>query len=98
MFAMTPRFRNSFLLGSVIPALAAILLILCGSVAWSQTRTIRIIVPYAPGGVTDVLARLLAEEIGRARGPTMLIENRAGASGRSGPKPRRAPRPTATRF
>ena len=40
--------------------------------------------PYAPGGVTDVLARLLAEEIGRVRGPTMLVENRPGAGGAIG--------------
>src|SRR5262249_54791436 len=39
---------------------------------------------YAPGGVTDALARLLAEEIGRVRGPTMLIENRPGAGGAIG--------------
>ena len=40
--------------------------------------------PCAPGGVTDVLARLLAEEIGRVRGPTMLVENRPGAGGAIG--------------
>jgi tripartite-type tricarboxylate transporter receptor subunit TctC len=48
--------------------------------AWSQaTRTIRIIVPFPPGGPTDFLARLLAEQIGQTQGPTIVVENRAGA-------------------
>jgi tripartite-type tricarboxylate transporter receptor subunit TctC len=62
-------------------AVGVILVALSGGAAWSQaTRTITAIVPYQPGGATDVLARLLAEQIGRAQGPTMLIENRPGAS------------------
>jgi tripartite-type tricarboxylate transporter receptor subunit TctC len=62
-------------------AAAVVLVALSGGVAWSQaTRTITVIVPYQPGGATDVLARVLAEQIGRAQGPTMLIENRPGAS------------------
>jgi tripartite-type tricarboxylate transporter receptor subunit TctC len=82
---MKRRLRDFAPLRSVIPAIAVTLLTLSGGAAWSQaTRTIRIVVPYAPGGVTDVLARLLAEHIGRAQGPTMLIENRPGASGAIG--------------
>jgi tripartite-type tricarboxylate transporter receptor subunit TctC len=62
-------------------AAAVILVALSGGAAWSQaTRTIAVIVPYQAGGATDVLARVLAEQIGRAQGPTMLIENRPGAS------------------
>jgi tripartite-type tricarboxylate transporter receptor subunit TctC len=45
----------------------------------SQTRTIRIVVPYAPGGAPDALARMLGEQIGRAQGVTVVIENRPGA-------------------
>jgi tripartite-type tricarboxylate transporter receptor subunit TctC len=50
--------------------------------AWSQTttRTIKIVVPSAPGGVLDLLPRLLAEQIGRAQGPTVVVENRPGAN------------------
>jgi tripartite-type tricarboxylate transporter receptor subunit TctC len=60
---------------------ASCLVMLSGHGAWSQTaRPIRIVVPYPPGGVTDVLARLLAEQIGRAQGPAIVVENRAGAS------------------
>jgi tripartite-type tricarboxylate transporter receptor subunit TctC len=53
-----------------------------GHGAWSQTpKTIKIIVPFSPGGPTDTVARLVAEQIGRVQGPTMVIENRPGAGG-----------------
>jgi tripartite-type tricarboxylate transporter receptor subunit TctC len=45
------------------------------------TRTIRIVVPYAPGGAADIVARLLADQAGRSGGPTMVVENRPGAGG-----------------
>jgi tripartite-type tricarboxylate transporter receptor subunit TctC len=49
--------------------------------AWSQTtRTIKIVVATAPGGLIDLLARLLGEQIGRAQGLTVVVENRPGAS------------------
>jgi tripartite-type tricarboxylate transporter receptor subunit TctC len=52
---------------------------LCVS-AWSQAaRTIRLIVPFPPGGAIDALSRIVAEEVGRERGPTIVIENRPGA-------------------
>lgn len=54
-------------------------LLLSGHDAWSQTRTIKIVVPYSPGDGPDFLARLLAEQIGRAQGLTTVIENRPGA-------------------
>src|SRR5262245_55900181 len=48
--------------------------------AWSQaTRPIRIVVPFPPGGGSDILARLLADQIGCTQGQTLLVENRAGA-------------------
>jgi tripartite-type tricarboxylate transporter receptor subunit TctC len=63
-------------------AAAAILVTLCGHVAWSQgSRPIKIIVPVSPGGGADAAARLLGEQIGRAQGQTVLIENRPGAGG-----------------
>jgi tripartite-type tricarboxylate transporter receptor subunit TctC len=65
---------------SAAAALAAILAVFSGKAASSQAAaTTRIIVPYMPGGGTDILARLLAEEIGRAEGQRMLIEIRPGA-------------------
>ena len=48
--------------------------------AQAQTsRMIKFVVPFAPGGTADILARLLAEEIGKAHGVGTLIENRPGA-------------------
>ena len=62
-------------------AIAAILILLTGHGAWSQTpRTIKIVVPVPPGGGMDFLARLLADQIGRTQGVTILIESRPGAA------------------
>ena len=47
-------------------------------------RPIRIIVPYPPAGSTDVLTRLIAEQLGRRLSQTFVIENRAGAGGNIG--------------
>lgn len=46
--------------------------------------TIRLVVPYNPGGITDVLARAIAGPMGAALGQTMVVENRAGANGTIG--------------
>src|SRR4051812_28466898 len=42
-------------------------------------KTIRIVVPFAPGGGTDVIARTLAQEMAKDLGATMIIENKPGA-------------------
>lgn len=42
-------------------------------------RTIKVVVPFAPGGAFDILARLLAEQIGRTQPLTIVVENRPGA-------------------
>ncbi|MDP2802478.1 MAG: tripartite tricarboxylate transporter substrate-binding protein [Phreatobacter sp.] len=44
-------------------------------------RPLRLIVPFAPGGSTDVAARLLAEALGPLVGQAVIVENRAGANG-----------------
>jgi len=50
--------------------------------AWSQApRTVKVVVPNPPGGVSDLLARLVADEIGRRQGQAFLIETRPGAAG-----------------
>jgi tripartite-type tricarboxylate transporter receptor subunit TctC len=45
------------------------------------TRNITFVVGYAPGGTGDVVARLIAQKLGTALGRTVVVENRAGASG-----------------
>jgi tripartite-type tricarboxylate transporter receptor subunit TctC len=48
---------------------------------WSQaTRTIKIIVATTPGGLIDLLARLVGEQIGRTQGLAVVVENRPGAN------------------
>ena len=48
------------------------------AVAQQAARTIRIVVPFPAGGSADILARLLGEQINKANGPTVVIENRPG--------------------
>ena len=64
---------------------AIAVLALSGQAAWAQSgRTIRLVVPVPPGASTDAVARLMAEQIGRAQGVTIVVENRPGASGMIG--------------
>ena len=57
------------------------------SVAFAQTypsQPIRIIVPFAPGGSTDVVARLISDSLSRQLGQAVVIENKGGAGGTIG--------------
>jgi tripartite-type tricarboxylate transporter receptor subunit TctC len=47
---------------------------------WTPSRPVRTIVPFAPGGATDVVARVLSEAVGTLLGQPMVIENRPGGA------------------
>ncbi len=51
--------------------------------AWPN-KPVKIIVPFAPGGTTDILARAVGPELSRAFGQQFIVENRAGAGGNVG--------------
>jgi tripartite-type tricarboxylate transporter receptor subunit TctC len=66
---------------------AATFLIGCtGAIAQGDypSHSIRLIVPFAPGGSTDLVGRLIAEYVGRDLGKPMVVENKAGAGGALG--------------
>jgi len=69
-------------------ALAALLMVSASSEtlaqSWPAARPVKVIVPATPGGSSDPLARLMAEELGGALGGNFVVENRPGANGNVG--------------
>jgi tripartite-type tricarboxylate transporter receptor subunit TctC len=61
-------------------------LLALGGRSWAETtsKTVRIIVPFPAGGGTDVLARIVADKLRGNYAPAAIVENRVGASGRTG--------------
>jgi tripartite-type tricarboxylate transporter receptor subunit TctC len=66
---------------------AAAMAVVSASAAWPQsypTRPVRVIVPYPPGGGTDILARPIMAKVSERLGQQFLIDNRGGATGMVG--------------
>ena len=73
------RTRKVFLASLVVVAA-----VVAGEPAWSQIwpqKPVRIVVPFAPGGNTDGIARLIAQPLGETFGQLFVVENRPGAAG-----------------
>lgn len=68
----------------LLAASAGCLALMAGAPASAQaypSKTIRVVVAYAPGGATDLIARLVALELSRRIGQQMIVDNRPGAGG-----------------
>lgn len=73
---MKRRTLNAFLFAVALSVAAPAAL-----AAWPGGKTVSMVVPYAPGGTADALARLIAQHLGPKLGTSVVVVNKAGASG-----------------
>src|SRR5258707_3903240 len=85
---MTPRPQPSLaLLGALLAGVVVVLVVVLAAGAGAQnhpSRPVTFVVPFAPGGLSDVPARVLAAEMQERIGQSIVVENKPGASGVTG--------------
>lgn len=81
---MTSGVRHARRALAVVFALSALLLASHASGQTWPAKSVRIVVPFAPGGTTDILARAVAPELSKVFGQSFIVDNRAGAGGNLG--------------
>ena len=68
----------------IFAAITAIAPLHASAQAAFPNKPIKLVVPYAAGGVSDIMGRVVAQKMTELLGQTMLVENRAGAGGALG--------------
>ncbi len=75
--------KRTFLVRTAAALLALALPAVAGAQAW-PAKPLKIIVPYSPGGTTDLLARLVGAELAKRLGQAVVVDNKPGANGMIG--------------
>ena len=89
LIGVRPRFHGNRGLTPIIVRLLLLGTIAFGTCATAQTATypvkpVRLVAPFAPGGLVDVLARALSEKLRVSLGQPVVVDNRPGAGGNIG--------------
>ncbi|MFT8243534.1 Bug family tripartite tricarboxylate transporter substrate binding protein [Roseomonas sp. BN140053] len=82
--AATPPLPRRHLLAASLGAAGLLAAPRLARAAWPDDRPVRIVVPFTPGGSTDILARAMAQRLGEELKQTFVVENRGGAGGTLG--------------
>src|SRR4030095_8313801 len=84
--SMARRSRREHMKKLLAPLVMALVVLCSGAAAQDKwpSRPVTVIVPFAAGGNTDVMARIFAEHLGRRLGQQFVIENKPGAGGVTG--------------